>query len=172
MPAVVELRLGDLFDGPADLIVLPCSTNGTITSFVAQRLLQYSIPRPKRGLSLGQTDIVPFTGAENIAQFVAFAASVHQNSSTAEAIKSIGVALGEFTRNNESVRTISAPLLGAGAGGVQSETVVDALSHGFKQTAVAASRLVIHVLHQSVFDRLQGVGSPAKVILNKSSTAA
>jgi hypothetical protein len=35
MAGFVKLRLGDLFAGPADLIVLPCSTGGTITRFVA-----------------------------------------------------------------------------------------------------------------------------------------
>ncbi len=163
MPAVVELRLGDLFNGPSDLIVLPCSTSGTVTRFVADRLIEYSIPKPRRGLKLGDTDIVPFAGAENIAQFVAFAASVDHNSSRAAAIEEIGASLGDFTRKNESVRTVSAPLLGAGAGGLRSEVVVDALSRGFRQTAADTSRLVIQVLHQGVLDRLQGAESPAKV---------
>lgn len=167
MSAVVELRLGDLFDGPSDLIVLPCSTSGTITRFVADRLLQYSIPTPKRGMAHGETDIVPFTGAENIAQFVAFAASVDYNYSDAEAIESIGRSIGEFTREQESVREISAPLLGAGAGGLQSELVVDALTRGFRESANESARLIIHVLHQSVFDRLQGDDSPAKVTKTK-----
>ncbi len=172
MSAIAELRLGDLFDGPADLVVLPCSTGGTITRFVADRLLQYSIPIPRRGMQLGETDIMPFTGAENIAQFVAFSASVHGNTSSEDAIESIGSSLGRFTRQNESVRNISAPLLGAGAGagGLQSEVVIEALSRGFLQTSSATARLVIHVLHQSVYDRLQNSGSPAK-ITNKKPNA-
>jgi hypothetical protein len=170
MSAIVELRLGDLFDGPADLIVLPCSTSGSITRFVADRLLQYAIPTPKRGMVLGQTDIVPFTGAENIAQFVAFAASVNGNYSTADAIESIGTSIGEFTRDNESVRNISAPLLGAGAGGLQSQLVVDALTRGFRKSASDSARLIIHVLHQSVFDRLQSDDSPSKVTTTRPET--
>ena len=34
MGGIVKLRLGDLFDGPSDLIVLPCSTIGTVTGFI------------------------------------------------------------------------------------------------------------------------------------------
>lgn len=128
MAAIVKLRLGDLFDGPADLIVLPCSTDGTITGFVARRLQEYVIPDPKRGLALGDVDIMPFGGAENIAQYVAFAASVRDMKSEESGIERIGAALGRFTDENESVRTISAPLLGAGAGGLRSERVVHALS--------------------------------------------
>jgi hypothetical protein len=161
MPAIVELRLGDLFDGPADAIVLPCSTAGTITRFVADRLLEYSIPRPRRGMQLGEIDISPLTGAENLAQFVAFAVSVDHYSSTLNAIQSIGGALGDFTRQTPSVRVISAPLLGAGAGGLKSEEVVQALSKGFKSAAAKEARLVIHILHRSVFDRLRGDDSPA-----------
>ncbi len=157
MAAVVELRLGDLFDGPSDVVVLPCSTVGTITPFVANRLLEYAIPIPRSGMGLGEVDIAPLTGGENIAQFVAFAASVGGGSSSSpNAIKSIGAALGSFTREQSSARAISAPLLGAGAGGLRSETVVQSLSGGFQDNAVDDASLVIHVLHRSVFDRLRG----------------
>jgi hypothetical protein len=154
VPGFVRLKLGDLFDGPADLIVLPCSTAGTITRFVANRLIEYTIPRPKRGMELGEVEIMPFSGAENIAQYVAFAASVLSMTSKPDAIRKIGLALGKFSFENESVRTISAPLLGAGAGGLRSETVVDSLSDGFRETAASGATLTIHILHDSVYDRL------------------
>ena len=67
-------------------------------------------------MKLGQVDIMPFTGGENIAQFVAYAASVEHHSSTTKAIEQIGVHIGNFTISNSSIRAISAPLLGAGAG--------------------------------------------------------
>jgi len=56
MKPSVKLRLGDMFDGPSDLIVLPCSTSGTITGFVARRLIEYSIPHPKAGMTLGEVE--------------------------------------------------------------------------------------------------------------------
>jgi hypothetical protein len=121
MAAHLKIRLGNLFDGPSDLIVLPCSTSGTVTSFVAQSLAQYSIPRPRVGMELGKVDIMPFKGAENIAQFVAFAASVHYMTSSLEAITRIGNEIGKFTKKNTCVRLIAAPLLGAGSGRIQSE---------------------------------------------------
>lgn len=156
MQPTVKLRLGDLFDGPADLIVLPCSTSGTITGFVARSLAQYSIPHPKEGMRLGDVEIMPFDGAEDIAQYVAFAASVKANSSTTKAIEAIGRVVGEFTAQNPAVRNVSAPLLGAGAGGLQSEVVVAALQAGFTATAAKDSTLIIHVLHREVYDRLKG----------------
>lgn len=141
MAAAVKLRLGDLFDGPSDLIVLPCSTDGTVTGFVARSLAHYSIPHPREGMKLGECEIMPFEGGENIAQYVAFAASVKRMTSSAEAIESIGRSLGEFTRAQASVRSIAAPLLGAGAGGIQSERVVAALKSGFSGTADVGSKL-------------------------------
>lgn len=156
MKPTIKLRLGDMFDGPADLIVLPCSTSGTITGFVARRLVQYSVPHPKVGMALGEVEIMPFEGAEDIAQFVAFAASVHRNTSSCNEIASIGRALGTFTARNAAVRYVAAPLLGAGAGGIQSELVAGALREGFSETAASDATLAIHVLHQDVYDHLKG----------------
>src|SRR5947209_3651382 len=152
--AIVQLKLGDMFDGPSDLIVLPCSTSGTITDFVRQRLVHHRIPYPKSGMKLGDVTVMPFQGGENIAQFVAFAASVAANSSSREAIHRIGEQLGEATREGSTIRRVSAPLLGAGAGRIRSEDVVEALSSGFKTTAHRDARLVIHVLHADLFSRL------------------
>lgn len=171
MTAFVRLKLGDLFDGPADLIVLPCSTGGTITRFVANRLLEYTIPRPKPGLELGEVEFMPFTGAENIAQYVAFAASVLSMTSKPDAIQKIGCALGRFSSENESVREISAPLLGAGAGGLDSETVVESLSEGFRETAANGAVLTIHILHKSVYDRVTRGGTPQEKPTPKAPTA-
>ena len=56
MNTTVKLRLGDLFDGPADLIVLPCSTVGTVTGFVARALAHHSIFHPREGMRLGEVD--------------------------------------------------------------------------------------------------------------------
>lgn len=156
MTPTVKIKLGNLFDGASDLIVLPCSTSGTITGFVARSLSRYSIPHPSIGMKLGQVEILPFEGGENIAQFVAFASSVAGSSSSENAIEKIGFALGEFTKKESSVRMISAPLLGAGAGGLQSESVVAALTKGFIDSAHENATLFIYVLHQDVFNRLRG----------------
>ncbi|MCX6170651.1 MAG: toll/interleukin-1 receptor domain-containing protein [Ignavibacteriales bacterium] len=153
--ARIKLRLGDLFDGPSDLIVLPCSTGGTITKFVANYLQHFNIPFPNERLKLGDVLFLPFEGAENIAQYVAFAASVKGNTSDSEAINNIGKKIGEFTREKSSIRLISSPLLGAGAGGLQSETVVENLYRGFVSKAEPDSTLVINVLHENVYERLK-----------------
>jgi hypothetical protein len=157
MAPTVKIKLGNLFDGASDLIVLPCSTGGTITGFVARSLSRYSLPHPLAGMELGEVEILPFEGGENIAQFVAFAASVKGSSySSLDAIEKIGSALGDFTHGESSARIISTPLLGAGSGGLQSESVVNALKNGFINSAHENATLFIYVLHQDVFNRLRG----------------
>lgn len=155
LKARVKLRLGDLFDGPSDLIVLPCSTGGDITDFVDNHLRYFKIPFPKPGMELGDVEIMPFEGGENIAQYVAFAASVRLLSSKPTAIEKIGAKIGDFTKTQSSVRAIASPLLGAGAGGLKSEVVVRSLHKGFLAHAKPQATLTISVLHKNVFERLK-----------------
>jgi len=161
--ASVQLKLGDMFDGPSDLIVLPCSTSGTTRTFVQQRLSHHRIPHPGPGMKLGELSVLPFEGAENIAQYVGYAVSVEGFSSSEHAINRIGEQLGLVTFEVPTIRLISAPLLGAGAGGLASETVVGALSRGFKGRAHRDARLEIHVLHKEVFDWLSRPDAPWRV---------
>jgi hypothetical protein len=178
MTPSVKIRLGNLFDGASDLIVLPCSTGGTITGFVARSLSRYLIPHPLVGMELGQVEILPFEGGENIAQFVAFAASVKAMTSSTSAIEKIGTALGNFTMKESSVRIIAAPLLGGGSGGLHSESVVAALTKGFVNSAHENATLVVYVLLQDVFNQLRGnrrilVGKPnisTRVFISHTST--
>lgn len=145
-----------MFDGPSDLIVLPCNTEGGVTRFVLDHLKNFHIPPPDSQINYGEIKIRPFTGAENIAQYVAYAASVHYAGSTvATPIKTIGEQLGQATRIHEMIRAISAPLLGAGAGGLKSEKSVLNLSEGFLSKATSDSVLTISILHKDVYFRLK-----------------
>lgn len=178
MPAPVKIELGNMFDGPADVVVLPCSTAGTVTGFVARSLSQYDLPHPRVGMKLGEVEVVPFEGGENIAQYVAFAASVMSMTSSSEAVESIGVQLGKFTKKHSSARAIAVPLLGAGAGGLKSEQVVIALKKGFQEYADEGACLTIHVLHKDVFERIRNNRHrkntdicPVRVFISHTSSA-
>src|SRR5215470_13452664 len=97
--ARLQMRLGDMFDGPSDLIVLPCSTSGTISPFVSRKA-----PCPSPDSVSGRRDgtrdvkVFPFEGGENIVQLVAYAASVEYNSPSDNAISRIGEHLGAIAR--------------------------------------------------------------------------
>jgi hypothetical protein len=155
MPAIVQVKLGDMFNGPTDLIVLPCSTDGTITSFVYERLRYYNIPLPKRNFTVGEIQFMDFPGGENVAQIIAFAASVEHNHSSEKGIQRIGEELGRYVSLNSNIQVVSAPLLGSGAGGLNTFESLVALQKGFLTTAPSTSKLVVYALHQMVFNQLK-----------------
>lgn len=169
----VEIRLGDMFSGPSDLIVLPCSTVGTVTDFVMKQLIAYSIPAPRRRSRLGDVEVLPFEGGENIAQYVAFATSVVDNTSTAASLRHIGEKLAEFAGEHPEVSFIACPLLGSGAGGLMPETSLEALRNGFLAKAHDA-RLAIYVLQEHLFRQLaakyQGAAANEKAQGARTST--
>lgn len=147
---------GDMFDGPSDLIVVPCATGGSVTGFVSERMRRFALPQVPAPLALGDVRLRPLAGADNVAQFVAYAASVPQayrQQTSPEAIRHIGKELGRATRE-ESIQVIHCPLLGAGAGHLPAEMVVDELSHGFTEESEVGSVLRIFVLDQAVYERL------------------
>jgi hypothetical protein len=76
---------------------------------------------------------------------VAFAASVEENRSSIDIIEEIGRRLGEITRENERIKTVSAPLLGTGAGGLTYSTAASRLAAGFFTAADERAILVVSV---------------------------
>jgi hypothetical protein len=159
MPGSVQLVCGDLLDGPADLVVLPCSTAGTVTHLVANKLERFSLPTPTP-MRLGAVQVLPLEDARHLAQFAAFAASVAAFTSSPETIATIGAALGQATHRSPAIRIVNAPLLGAGAGGLASEVVVENLRKGFLAEAVADAVLNIYVLHADVYRKLLSAVGP------------
>lgn len=171
MTATIQIKLGDMFNGPTDLIVLPCSVTGTITSFVYERLRFYNIPLPKKSFELGEIQFMDFPGGENIAQVISFAASVSDNWTSEQGIQRIGEEIGKYMKKHGNIQVASVPLLGAGAGGLDSQTSLASLQKGFLKTAPSGNKLIVYVLHQIVFNQLKKVFTqqPAKA---KSAVAS
>jgi hypothetical protein len=67
---------------------------------------------------------------------------------------------------------VSSPLLGAGAGRLRSEVVVDSLRRGFVDKASPNATLTISILHKQVYDRFvgealaSGGGAPLRVFIS------
>jgi hypothetical protein len=158
MKASIQIVHGDLFDGSSDLLVLPCSTAGTVSGPIAGRMVTYAIPAPKETMALGEVVIRPYQGKAPT-KFVAFAASVERFSSTFDAIERIGESLGQFTRNHPSVRKVRVPLLGTGAGNLLPEIAIESLRKGFVETAEVGSVLAICIVEKELFDQVHGLNS-------------
>lgn len=150
----VAIRLGNLFEGAKDLIVIPCNTSGGVTRFVSDALLKHQMFFEPRSLELGEVHYERLDRAAHLAQFAAFAASVNRDTSeaTPEALKKIGQSLGAFATETPTVRLLSAPLLGTGYGGLAPEISVQALSEGFCETAPATATLCLNIIDPTAYD--------------------
>jgi hypothetical protein len=155
MGAQIELIKGNMFDGPTDLVVIPCSTVPTITWFVADHLRSFNIPSPPKRMGLGEVAFTELRRASNIAQVAAYAASVKHNTTTLEAIERIGRSLGSYCAANSWLSQISCPLLGTGAGGLEPTEAARSLAEGYRATAPEQALLRLFVLEDAVFDRIR-----------------
>lgn len=135
------------------MIALPCSTEGTVTEAVEHRLRQFALPHPGT-MNLGQVEIRPLDDAEQVAQYVAFACSVDRFASNLAAISTIGESLGTASCEREAVESVSAPLLGTGAGGLAAAEVLAALREGFVKTSSPRAVLSIFVLGAEDYEEL------------------
>src|SRR5688572_8149658 len=97
LTATVTTRLGDLFENTSDLVVLPCSAKGTVTKTCMKHVERFRIPLPPTGRKLGDVNVIPFPGSGNVTKFVAWAASVLDDATTAEALERIGQQIGIAT---------------------------------------------------------------------------
>ena len=89
-------------------------------------------------------------------------------------IRRIGQQLGAFTVQGPAARLIAAPLLGAGAGGLQSEVVVQALRDELRISAHSDAVLQISILHEPVYKRVRdslGLRSPTELDETTNETA-
>jgi hypothetical protein len=117
---------------------------------------QFVLPEVPAPLALGELRLLPLTGADHVAQFVAYAASfspVYRQRTPPEAIRHLGKELGRATQQ-VSIQVIHCPLLGGGTGHLPAETVIDELGQGFNEESKAGSVLRIFVLDQTAYERL------------------
>lgn len=158
MKAQVQVIKGDMFEGPSDLMVIPCSTVPTITWFVAEHLRSFGIPEPSDEMEPGDVAFIDLGRASNIAQVAAMAASViPPGSSSPQIIEQIGRALGAYAADNPWLSRISCPLLGTGAGNLEATQAARALVTGYFATAPDRAALRIYVLEDRVFKRISTV---------------
>lgn len=151
--AKVQVVVGDLFDVVGDLIVIPCSSQGTVNRGLAQKLDEYEVPYPPL-MQLGDVQLVRAARLPDRVQSIAYAASVSGSSSNPNAIRLVGMNLGRLTRGNRRLRKITSPLLGTGAGKLKPRIAFDSLADGFKRTAVADATLCICVLDKTIAEEL------------------
>jgi len=158
-------RLGDIFEGGADLTVLPCSAKATVSSATERWLKIFGIPYPTSLAAppkLGEiSEIFEFPGNKTISEFIAFAATVLNDSSEPAIIERIAVQLGHLTQYNDRIRIIELPLLGTGSGGLTTVEAGRALHRGFMQSASEDATLYIFVMDKERLRLLESELKPS-----------
>jgi hypothetical protein len=151
MAGTVRFRRGDLFDVECDLVVLPCSTAGTVGRRLEQQLRRYDIPLPDP-MEWGVVELIRHHGPD--VSRVAYAAAVDNTGSSEAVLEKIGGGIADLARSlRGDISRIVVPLLGTGAGGVPFVTAARALSRGFTRGACDAE-LVISVLDSDAYNLL------------------
>jgi hypothetical protein len=163
---------GELFEGGADLVVLPCSVKGTISTATKISVEHFKLEKPEsfsKPLKLGATTKSKvFPGiTHSPARYYCYACSVFNDSSELNALENIGQELGKFTEQDSTIDIIQSPLLGTGAGKISKKDSVISLARGFKKTARINSTLQLFVSdHESEqeLNKLLGSGVFTRLI--------
>lgn len=145
-----------MFEGPSDLVVLPCSVIPTVARFVEERLDRFRMPKPSEPMQLGEVRFLELGPASQVAPFAAYAASVEAKGGTEpSAIERIGATLGAYAAQHRRVHLVAAPLLGTGAGKLMPEIAFQALRKGFLAAAPEWATLRVHVPDGPVLTRIR-----------------
>jgi len=151
--ASVMFRIGDILESGADLTALPCSTKGHISTTAEARVQRSQLPLPSL-LPLGEIEIRRFPG--RVSRIIAWAASVKDRNSNADAIRKIGERLGTFANENRWIQVLESPLLGTGSGGLDPLIAGPALRDGFLATSNSDALLIIYGQIAATMNKLRG----------------
>jgi nucleotide-binding universal stress UspA family protein len=99
----------------------------------------------------GTVQVAPVHGGHY--RHVVYAAAVKGNESSLHIVSQIGRALGRLAEGLEA-RTVKAPLLGSGAGGLNPSASAEAISRGFLSTAPRGAMLILSILDRTVLNLL------------------
>lgn len=167
--AYVDFVHGDILEGGYDLTVFPCSAKGTVGRTTEVKLARYGFPRPYPLRHGDISEPMPCGELTDLTKSIVFAASVFNDHSSYEVIKSIGQQLGLLSQKAE-YRNIEAPLLGTGAGGLPALMASKALQDGFLETADKDARLTVFLFRteslKKIHDYLANPLAVQEVALN------
>ncbi|NMG77714.1 toll/interleukin-1 receptor domain-containing protein [Aromatoleum diolicum] len=123
---MLKIKRGSVFDEKCDLIVLPCSSSGTVTSWVKREIEQNNLPFPSGLIPFGQVRLLSTEARYTKADFVGYAASVDAKTtrSNLSAIEKIASSLILHCKQNDC-SIVNIPLLGTGAGGLDAAAVLE-----------------------------------------------
>lgn len=149
---MVTLIQGSIFDSKCDLLIIPCNNWGGVSPSILQSLSAFSLPRINCEVGAGKVEYIRGAKWFSNATVLGYAASVDiQNPhKTADHIRSIAKDIlwncGEY-----SLRKVNIPLLGTGAGMLDTRTSYQILCEMFAHSKVD---VCIYVLDRETYIEL------------------
>lgn len=122
---MLKIKHGSVFDEKCDLLILPCSSGGTVTSWVSSEITQNNLPFPSRNIAFGKVRFLSTEARYSKADFIGYASSVNADnvSSNLTAIRSICKEILNYCTSNQCT-IANLPILGTGAGGLDPSEVL------------------------------------------------
>lgn len=152
---LIKIVHGSIFDTKCDLLIIPCSSTGSITPSVKADIFSTGLPVMKRRLEFGGVKFLDTYGSYEISMIVGYAASVNATSmySDKKAISKIAKKIGDYAIV-QKVRRINIPLLGTGAGGLSYKESYEALASILSLEKYASLEIFIYHLSPLVKEDL------------------
>lgn len=127
---MIQIKYGSIFEYKCDLLIIPCDSEGSVTSSVFGNISNNKIPYNIGAIPFGQ--VVYFELTNNFSNSVGYAASVDATSITSnvDKIKDIAQSILQYSRER-MMHLVNIPLLGSGAGGLNPLDSYEALKEVF-----------------------------------------
>lgn len=122
---MLKIKHGSVFDEKCDLLILPCSSGGSVTSWVKSEIEHNELPFPSARITYGKVRFLSTEARYAKSDFIGYAASVNSQTTTSspEAITTIAREILRYCRDNEC-SIVNLPVLGTGAGRLDYEEVI------------------------------------------------
>ncbi|MCT4646814.1 MAG: leucine-rich repeat domain-containing protein [Carboxylicivirga sp.] len=165
-----------IFDVESDLLVIPISTEGTISISFRRGLEKLNISPDvweKESFELG---VVKVLTQKSHNRYIAFACTVDKFKSAYFAIKQIGKRLAEKVVELDNIKEIATPILGTGAGNLLPEQSLNIMRTAFYENEKAESvRLTFctpeEEIHNSVRSHIFDIDSPSALLVIEAEKA-
>lgn len=133
---MIKIKYGSIFDEKCDLLILPCSSDGSVTRWVKSEIEKYELPFPSYDIPFASVAFLEAGNRYRNANFIAFASSVKANNySDLESIREIVHRIKNYSLEN-NITLINLPVLGTGAGGLKHNRVIELYKRELDESSI------------------------------------
>lgn len=156
----------DIFTVDCDLLVIPISTEGTLSSSFSDGLEYLNIPSYVWKDKIYQLGEVSIYYSKEAQKYIAFACTVDRQTSWYFAIRMIGRSLANKVTELDGISEIASPLLGTGAGGLMPQLSLIIMRTAFYENSMVGNILLNfctpdYNIHEYVTDNIPDVNLPS-----------